>query len=673
MDNEKLSRINGKYILKGPTGSGKSEALFKRYKYLVEDLNVSSDSILILLLNRTQSLDWRKKTILKKSGLIWRTSYYGFIQNEINTFYPMIVKNCSFIGKKRLKPIFLTFESAQYIVSKVIEKRREREGLFSGVTSFSDRISIDLTANLVKAAISDISFDSIGERMYNSLEKKDKQKKKTFIDSDNILKAYRKKCLELGVFDFGIAIYLYNNFLLNDKNYLDVLFKRVKHIIVDDVEEAVPSEVDFIKFLMPKLKSCYISYNYEGGYGSIFGGNHEYMKRELLNSYPFIELNKTYTSNDFLIDFADKLYLNISTQNELKVKNSCKIEKTEPVELRSEMLENIGHRIIKLLTVEGYKPSDIVVLSSYADPVTEYVIERVISRFGYEIKNLARKSKVIDSQFTKALITLAQICHPSYNIIPTKDDVTSLIRLLLKIDPIRSSILANEIIKERPFAKFPDIENSKLTERIGYFNLEKYNYIKEWISIYKQKEPIPINEFFQKVFLEILLSSEIPQTNILQAKNLIDSAGNFIEVCGKFNMNGNKDFLDMIKKGIKASESIFELEEKLSGDFVLLSTSSAYLAASLESKIIILTGISSENWTPRNMKEFTNNHVLTKTWNEKLLYTEEMEDKNKSEYMATLLRAVIKRCNDKIITFESNLSAGGYENNGILSEYFDYA
>ena len=61
---------------------------------MVENLNVPSNEILILLLNRTQSLEWRKNTILKSSSNIWRTSYYGFIQNEINSFYPLILKNC---------------------------------------------------------------------------------------------------------------------------------------------------------------------------------------------------------------------------------------------------------------------------------------------------------------------------------------------------------------------------------------------------------------------------------------------------------------------------------------------------------------------------------------------------------------------------------------------------
>jgi len=142
-------------------------------------------------------------------------------------------------------------------------------------------------------------------------------------------------------------------------------------------------------------------------------------------------------------------------------------------------------------------------------------------------------------------------------------------------------------------------------------------------------------------------------------------------VVSRFNRNASKDFLDVAKKGIKSAESIFELEEKLNGNFVLMSTPVAYLSSPLKSKVMILLSISSNSWTPRSIKEITNIHVLTKTWNENDIYTEEMEEKNQKHYLAVLIRSLLKRCEDKLITFESMLNANGYENNGILAEYFD--
>lgn len=663
---------NSKIILKGPTGCGKSTMLLERYRYMVESLGVPSEKILILLLNRTQSLDWRAKTILKGSGVIWRTSYYGFIQAEINTYYPIILKNCAEIENKRLKPTFLTFESAQFLVSKVIERRREATGIFAGVISYADRIAIDLTSNLVKAATSDIPYYEIGDRLLSALQLKDDVKKQTYKDADDIISAYRKRCMELGIFDFGMAVDLYNNCLLKSPLYTEQLFNRVQHLIVDNIEECVPTEVDFIEFLLPNVKTCLLGYNYEGGYGQAFGGNHEYTRQRILGGCETIECGKSHTCKDFMYEFSDMLFDNIENLSGRKIKAGVDIERTPPVELRSEMLEKVGERVCTLLSDEGQNPSDIVILSTYADPVTEFVIGRVLESQGHKLKNLTRKNRVIDNPFSQGLITLAQLCHPTYGVFPNRDDVKALILMLLKIDPVRSSLLAGKVCSQRPFAEFPDVEFPGLVERIGYYNIEKYEYIRKWIRDYKGLEkPLPINEFLQKVFLEILLSGDVSQADILEAKNLIDSAGTFLYVVTRFNRNASKDFLDMIRSGIKAAESIFELEEKLSGEFVILSTPVAYLASSLKSKVTILTSLSSKNWTPRSIKEMTNAHVLTKTWDRGAIYTEEIEESNQKHYLAVMMRAILKRCGEKLITFESALSANGFENDGILAEYFD--
>lgn len=663
---------NSKIILKGPAGSGKSTLLLERYKYMVEKLKVPSERILILLLNRTQSLEWRTRTVLEGSGAILRTSYYGFIQGEIKTYYPIIVKKCKEIVGKDIKPVFLTFEAAQFLVSIVLEWRRQNKGYFSGVTSFTDRLAIDMTSNLVRAAISDIPYNEIGKRLYDALEKKEEIKKQVYNEADDIIRAYRKRCMELGIFDFGMAVELYNNYLITDSTYQKQLFNRIDHLIVDNIEECVPTEVDFINFLLPGLKTCLMGYNHEGGYGEAFGSNHEYMKQQLIGKIEMVELNKSFTCKDYMYEFSDMLFDAIEKGTFKRCEPGKEIERVMPFELRSEMLEKAGERILSLIEDEGYSPSDIVVISNYADPVSEFVIARSLEKHGYEIKNLARKSRIIDNPFSQALITLAQLCHPSYGSVPRRDDVRALIRMVLKIDPVRSSVLAGEILAQRPFAQFPDIEFPGLVERVGYYNIEKYEHIRNWIKEYrKREEPLDINEFFQKVFLEILISTEVSQRDILETKKLIDSAKSFVDVISRFNRNANKDFLDVVRRGIKSGESIFELEEKLEGNFVLISTPVAYLASSLKSKVIILLSLSSSNWTPRSIKEITNIHVLTKTWDVEEIYTEEMEEKNQKRYLAVLIRSLFKRCGEKLITFESALSASGYENDGILSDYFD--
>jgi len=639
------------------------------YIHMVNTMRVSSDSILIMLLNRSQSLKWRASTVLPSSSNIWRTSYYGFIQSELCKYYPLILKNCPEILNKRINPIFLTFESAQYLISRVIEYRRQNSKALLGITSYTDRIAIDLAYNIVKAATSDIPLQEIADRLYKALGVEDLEKKQVFNDLKCILEDYRNKCIQLGVFDFGIAIELYNRYLLPDYNYRQSLIKRVHCLMADNIEECVPTQVDLIRMFIDNKKLVICAYNPEGGYGKSFGANHGYVKQNLVTQNAvIIETNKSYTCNKYMSEFSEMLFDNIYNASKSKFVGTVQIERHPTVELRSEMLEQIGYRICKLISEEGFQASDIAVLSTYADPVTEFVIGRIVERAGFQLKNLVRSNRIVDNPFSQALITLGQLCHPQYNIQPNRDDIKCLLSMILRIDPIRSSILAEEICLEKPFAKFPDIEFPTLVEKIGYYNIEKYEHIKKWIQEYKDNI-LPINEFFQKVFCEILISKE--PSDISQVKNLIDSAQNFIESVSCFNINASKDFLNMVARGIKASESIFELEEKLSKDAVIMTTPVNYLANSLKHKIIILTSLSSKNWSPRSIKELTNIHVLTKTWDFHEIYTEELEEKNQREYLAILIRAILKKCSHKLITFESSLSGDGYENEGLLSLYFD--
>ena len=141
------------------------------------------------------------------------------------------------------------------MVSIVLEWRRQNKGYFSGVTSFTDRLAIDMTSNLVRAAISDIPYNEIGKRLYDALEKKEEIKKQIYNKADDIIRAYRKRCMELGIFDFGMAVELYNNYLITDSTYQKQLFNRIDHLIVDNIEECVPDRGGFYKFSFAGFKN----------------------------------------------------------------------------------------------------------------------------------------------------------------------------------------------------------------------------------------------------------------------------------------------------------------------------------------------------------------------------------------------------------------------------------
>lgn len=669
----RLPAEKSKLVLKGPTGSGKTTVLMERYKYLVNELKVPSESILVLVLNKAQSLEWMKKCIPESSGTIWRTSYSSFIREELTTYYPLVLEHCSEIKRRSIKPVFMTFECVRFLLAKVIEARRKTRGIFSQVAANDERIAADLVSILAVASTSDISYDEIANRLYSSTEVKGDEKKELFEQAGELILDYRARCMELGIFDPAIALEIYSKYLLKNSQYKEALHERIQHLLVDNIEECVPAEADFIDFLLPKLRTCLLGYNHEGGIGQSFGSDHQYVVDKILKRCDVVELNKSYTCKDFMYEFSDMLFENIQNAKGVTFKKNIGIERHPAVELRSEMLANVASRVCSLVEDEGYKPSDIVILSTYADPVTEFAMGGVLDNKGIKIKNLARKYRIVDSRYSQGLVTLATLCYRHYGIAPRIEDLRELIRMVFDIDPVRSSILAQKVFENRNSNQFfPSIEREELEELVGVEGVEKYNYVRSWVAQHVNYDnTLPISKFLKKAFLELVITPDMSQDDISDVKKLVEAAENFDYVVSRFKMNGGKHFLDVVYKGLGSPASIFELEEDLKEECVFLATPYVFLTSCLNSRVIILTSISSSNWYPRTVKEIANPHVLRKTWKTGEVYTEELEEQNRINHLALIIRAVVKKCREKLITFESNISANGFENNGLLSEYLN--
>lgn len=661
-----------KKIICGATGVGKTTRLINTYKELVES-GVRSEEILVLLMNRSQSLSWREKSTFNVSGRIVRTSFFGFVQNEITTFYPIILKNVPEIKSKTVKPVFLTFESSQYLLSMLIESRRNSSDAFYAISDRDSKIAVDISSDFVKAVAASLSYKDIGSRLYSALEIQTDEKKTVFSEVDRVIEDYRKRCLECGVMDFAMAVDFYNTVLLKDEDYIKSLKKRFKYLIVDNLEEAVPMQADFVSMFLDIVDGALISYNKDGGYGSIFGGNKAYVENVVLKKCNVEEMkNMPYTCKKEMVEFSEMLFEGL-TYKDNKVKlnaDGVSFIRVPETVLRSDMLEQVSDMVVKLLS-DGYSPKDIALVSTFADVVTEYVLESKLKKNSVKITNIARKSRFIDNKFVYALITFAYLCHPDDKIVPTRDDVRALVSMLLDIDPIRSSILAKVICSQNPYAEFPPVESEDIMDRIGYSNVNRYNFIRNWINDYRKGTPLDIDVFFQKVFTEILLVYGAEEQDIIDIKRLIDSSNGFKETISRFNtIDVNKGFLTMVKNGVKSAESIFDMEERGGDDEIVLCTPMTYLSNSLSHKVILMIGISSSHWTPRCAKEISNPYVLSPTWNIGDTYTEEVEEENQRKNIAIVLRALTKRCQEKFITFESRYSSDGYENDGMLPTLF---
>jgi len=663
-----MSENNKKTALLGITGSGKTTRLIERYKqYVIQGIN--TNEILVMVRNRGQGILWREQLNLAYSSKLRITSYFGFVQEEIKRFWPLINGNISNPTYNQLEPTFITIEMAQFFMLQIVEESR-RQGKLASLQTNNDRIAIELIHNMSKAAMAGVDFESIGELILNSRNKQDIRDKELFFQLQELCNLYIKKCKRLGVVDYALGVELYNRILLKEKVYNDYFLRMTRHIIVDDMEEAVVTEINMLMEWMDKVDSFTITYNTDGELGRALGACPELVEGLIIPKCQVHHFDKSFTGSDQLNDLSRVLTSEVEDYGSAELPQIVMLEKA----LRSEMLKTVGEKVLNLLD-EGVSPSEIALISPTVDSVMAYYLENILSKHRVEITNLVRNKRLTDDAYVKALITVSCLAHPEWRLYPSNDNLDGAISMILDMDKIRSHLISSEISKKKPY-DFPDIDElpPEFINRIGSLYLERYSLFRNWIMDYKRESPIPINRFLQRLFTEILVPLPDTEQHLDFCRQLIDNSGHFLRVMkshNEGNMELDRMYMEFIMKGMKAAQSLIELRGKLHSRNVILTTPYTYLALKHRRRIQIWTDISSEDWYTSDVREIANPHVFHPHWDRSRIWTDFDNDKYRRAKGNILIRRLIRRCHSRIIFSRSQLSRVGHEQDGILSAKLD--
>lgn len=157
--------LNKKIFLQGEPGSGKTTAGLARLAYLLEN-GIPAEQILILLPQRTLAkpyYDYISRTPLPPGGVPTIVTLGGLSQRTIQLFWPAISAEAGF-AQPHQPPLFLTLETAQYYMAKVVEPFLAM-GYFEQLVIDRNRLYSQLLDNLNKAALVGFAHTTLGERL----------------------------------------------------------------------------------------------------------------------------------------------------------------------------------------------------------------------------------------------------------------------------------------------------------------------------------------------------------------------------------------------------------------------------------------------------------------------------------------------------------------------------
>lgn len=610
-----------KYLFKEVNLNKKKEKIINIYENIIKKNNYRSKNILFLVPNSITKLNYMRDINLPFSEELKITTYSHFVQSELIKYWPIVVKNCNQIKKDKISPSFISPSLSEYIIKSYIKKMREEENYFEDIVGTDKSICRNIIDNLSKACFNNFDINSIGEKIYDTKKNRNDLNRYSYSQMQEIIDYYVETLFLEGIIDNSLSIYLYNNFLLNNKDYKEKLKKEYKYLIVDSLENSSVSEGNLIDELMQSVEDAYIFYDKSKDYSSFKNVDIKYIEENILKRH-FSE----HSEDKFIFD-------EINIQTLYKEKNKINID--ENSHLYDEMIEAVGNKIEELIR-SGKNLKDIVIISPINNSILDYKICNKLKEKNIEIQNTKMDSKIIDHPYANALVVATCIFLNLQHFIK-EEEYINFIEVLFEVNKIR----AIKIYNTRH-------EN------------EEYKNLIEFIRN-KEKESLRISEFLLQFYIEKMLNLKNGKENVQFCKEIIKQGDIFSEILEDLNINKKEKheiFIKCLKENINDYYMSSDMEDMKKSNKIIIATPYTYINANINRKIQLWLDIGSNVWNMKIEKDISNPLVLRKSFKEKI-YSDEMEENYKKYYLYNLIYNLLIN-SEEVYAFKSDYSVNGF-------------
>ena len=610
-----------KYLFKEVNLNKKKEKIINIYENIIKKNNYRSKNILFLVPNSITKLNYMRDINLPFSEELKITTYSHFVQSELIKYWPIVVKNCNQIKKDKISPSFISPSLSEYIIKSYIKKMREEENYFEDIVGTDKSICRNIMDNLSKACFNNFDINSIGEKIYDTKKNRNDLNRYSYSQMQEIIDYYVETLFLEGIIDNSLSIYLYNNFLLNNKDYKEKLKKEYKYLIVDSLENSSVSEGNLIDELMQSVEDAYIFYDKSKDYSSFKNVDIKYIEENILKRH-FSE----HSEDKFIFD-------EINIQTLYKEKNKINID--ENSHLYDEMIEAVGNKIEELIR-SGKNLKDIVIISPINNSILDYKICNKLKEQNIEIQNTKMDSKIIDHPYANALVVATCIFLNLQHFIK-EEEYINFIEVLFEVNKIRAIKIYNT----------------------RHENKEYKNLI-EFIRN-KEKESLRISEFLLQFYIEKMLNLKNGKENVQFCKEIIKQGDIFSEILEDLNINKKEKheiFIKCLKENINDYYMSSDMEDMKKSNKIIIATPYTYINANINRKIQLWLDIGSNVWNMKIEKDISNPLVLRKSFKKKI-YSDEMEENYKKYYLYNLIYNLLIN-SEEVYAFKSDYSVNGF-------------
>ena len=673
------SPLDVKVFLSGLTGCGKTTVGVERMDYLLKQ-GVRADSILILTPQRTLQEPYLASLHGPEAapgGEVTLATVGGLARRMVDLFWPLAAESAGFAHPDKA-PVFLTLETAQYYMAHIVRPLLD-EGYFESVTIDRNRLYSQIIDNLNKSAVIGFPVNEIGSRL-DSAWFGDPGQRRVYADAQDCATRFRQYCLHHNLLDFSLQLDVFWNYLWSEEHVRNYLRKTYRHLIYDNVEEDVPRGHDIIHEWMPSFESALLIYDEGGGYRRFLGADPEvgWALRELSDEH--VALDESFAISGE-IDFLENILTGVISplpEKSASIEGDSYSDALAFVQSRfyPELLDAIADETLNLLN-EGTSPSEIVILAPYLSDALRFSLTNRLDAREIPWRSHRPSRSLRDEPASHALLTLASLAHPAWNIRPPKFDVAyALMHSIEGMDLVRAQLLTDIVYRQRDFSLAPfDGIKPDVQERISFLFGNRYSVLRDWLHAYRESDALPLDHFLRKLFGEVLsqpgFGFHTDFDSVRVAANLIESIKKFrmaMEPSGALSDLG-KEYITMLQDGVIAAQYLesWRTEDE---EAVLVAPAYTFLMMNRPVAVQFWLDAGSSGWYERLAQPITHPYVLARGWEPGRLWTDADEVEQSKASLARLVSGLLRRCKDRVYLGMSELGEAGFEQRGDLLKAF---
>ncbi|HQE93988.1 MAG TPA: hypothetical protein PLH19_14785 [Anaerolineae bacterium] len=671
-----------KIFLEGPAGAGKTTAGVGRMLCMLMN-GVPADRLLVLTPQRTLAAPYVEALYhpdVVAGGLVNVATLGGLARRMVDLFWPLVVEEAGF-GKPDERPTFLTLETAQYYMARIVAPLVEEQDYFESINIDRNRLYSQILDNLNKAAVVGFPYTEIAARLRGAWVGESAQAR-VYDQAQECATRFRRYCLAHNLLDFSLQIDVFFAHLWTEPLCRDYLLNSYTHLCVDNIEEDVPVAHDLLYSWLPHAESALIIFDQDAGYRSFLGADPLSAAALRDMSDEHVTFTDSFVTSPPMQALGDVLGRLLQPGTPASASSAVQSPPDFKTVLRFEscryypdMLDWTADAIAALIHNDGVSPGEIVVLAPFLTDALRFSLAHRLEQRDVPVRSHRPSRALREEPATQTLLTWTALAHPGWDVVPTRYDVAyALMQTIAALDLVRAQLLADVLyrVKDKTPSLAPfDGVNPEMQQRITYLFGGRYEALRLWLDAYRAGAPVPLDHFLARLFGEILSQ---PGYGFHQDFDAAQTAAMLIESVQKFRWIAadlpadkplGQEYLEMVQRGVIAAQYLQPWQSP-EENAVLLAPAYTFLLNNHPVDVQFWLNVGGTGWWERLYQPLTHPYVLSRRWVKGRPWTDTEEVAARQLSLYRLVAGLVRRCRKTIYLGLSELGEQGYEQTGPL-------